>query len=129
MQPRVHQAFYKVKAKCWQVCKNDRSTAEQRSARLACVKDECYKPSQSLDRERARAAGLTYEQMQTPLLMRAVYGSFQPKFVILLRNPVERCAAPFAVAIVLHAHRKQVPKVHMSHVPSSEGMLVQPAYT
>ena len=53
MQARVHQAFYEVKAKCWDVCKNDKATAEQREERLACVTEKCYKPSQQFDHERA----------------------------------------------------------------------------
>jgi hypothetical protein len=99
MQPRVHQAFYTVKTKCWNVCKNDRSTPEQRQARLQCVTDKCYLPSQAADRERAQAAGVQYEQMQTPLLMRAAYGTFEPRFVVMLHNPVDRRAL---VPVKLH---------------------------
>jgi hypothetical protein len=94
MQARVHQAFYTVKSKCWKVCKNEQDTPTQRMARLHCVKQECYEPSQDADRQHAQAAGITYEQMQTPLLMRAAYNGFVPRFIVMLRNPVDRCAVP-----------------------------------
>ena len=90
MQPRVHQAFYTVKAKCWQLCKNERSTPEQRQERLRCVTEKCYEPSQAADKQSAHEAGVAYEQMQTPLLVRAVYGSRQPRFVVMLRDPIDR---------------------------------------
>ena len=90
MQPRVHQAFYTVKAKCWQLCKNERSTPEQRQERLRCVTEKCYEPSQAADKQSAQEAGVAYEQMQTPLLVRAVYGSRQPRFVVMLRDPIDR---------------------------------------
>ena len=35
-------------------------------------------------------AGLPYTDVQLPMLMRALYGSRSPKFVLLLRNPVDR---------------------------------------
>lgn len=95
MAPRVHQAFYRVKAKCWGVCKNQRDTDEHRAERLRCVKEKCYLPSQAEDHGEADKAGLSYEQMQTPLLMRALYGAAQPKFVVVLRDPVARVHSAF----------------------------------
>lgn len=38
----------------------------------------------------ASEAGVAYSDVQLPFLMRAVYGSRSPKFVFLLRNPVDR---------------------------------------
>ena len=94
MQPRAHQAFYEIKSTCKEHCTGS-STAPERSS---CLMRECFEPAQRRDRERAAAAGLTYEQMQTPLLMRAAYGAAQPKFVVMLRDPVERCAASLCTA-------------------------------
>jgi len=95
MAPRVHQAFYRVKSGCWGRCKNQRDTEEHRAERIRCVTEQCYKPSQAEDRAEAEKAGLTYEQMQTPLLLRALYSEAQPKFIVMLREPVARLHSAF----------------------------------
>ena len=93
MQMRTHQAFAAAKAECWKQCQSLHAGPEQQGQRRRCVSQQCYKPAQEADRQRAASAGISYEQMQTPLLMRAVYGTFEPRFVVLLRNPADRCAS------------------------------------
>lgn len=91
MQPRVHQAFYAVKHKCWEECKRNRGGPEHRTERLRCIKEKCYGPSQAEDRAMAERAGVKYEQMHTPLLMKGVYGADSPRFIAMLRDPLKRC--------------------------------------
>ena len=95
MSPRVHQAFYRIKSGCWQRCKNRKDTEAHRAERIRCVTEKCYIPSQAEDKKEAEQAGLTYEQMQTPLLMRALYGTASPKFIVVLRNPTARVHSAF----------------------------------
>jgi hypothetical protein len=39
----------------------------------------------------AERAGVKYEQMHTPLLMKGVYGADSPRFIAMLRDPLKRC--------------------------------------
>jgi hypothetical protein len=87
----VHQAYAKTKVKCWEECKHERSGPEHREERRSCMKEKCYGPALAEDRARATEAGIEYRQMHTPLLMKAVYGKKSPKFVVMLRDPLQRC--------------------------------------
>lgn len=40
--------------------------------------------------QNAAKAGLRYEDAQLPLIMRAVYGKQPPRFIVLLRDPIDR---------------------------------------
>ena len=80
-------------------------------------------------------AGLPYTDVQLPMLMRALYGSRIPKFVLLLRNPVDRIYSAYfgwvpciggrglvgggAIQVVSHVRARS------SQDPSDEGAVRQ----
>eukprot|EP00798_Chlamydomonas_sp_ICE-L_P006514 gene6512-3152_t len=72
----------------------------------------CYPEALDYDQKAARSFGYDWMKDQNvPMLMRGVYGSFVPKLVIMLRNPVDR----------LHSAYFDHPKYHAKYGNSSEG--------
>jgi len=55
-----------------------------------CMDSRCFPVASQADREAVAASGIGYRHAQLPLLMKAVYGSRQPRLVAILRNPVDR---------------------------------------
>lgn len=90
-QEKFNTAYVEAMGGFWREC-NGRSAA----AKLALPHRECMRrrmpEARAAEAAVARRAGL---RLQPPTLMRAVYGSFEPRLVLLLRRPAERMHAAF----------------------------------
>lgn len=85
---RAHRAFQSVIVPCFNNC----SAAHQRDKdRVSqCLKSQCYPAAQAADHKDAADLGLDYDFKHLPFIMRAAYGNTSPKFIVMLRDPVER---------------------------------------
>ena len=72
----------------WPVARNSRAPS-------FCLQSIQCRSSCDFAPQAAADAWLSYADVQLPLLMRAVYGNRSPKFILLLRNPVDRIYSAF----------------------------------
>lgn len=54
--------------------------------------------------QNVKKAGLSYDEAQLPLLMRAAYGGAPPKLIVMLRHPIDRLHASYYA--LAHYHGK-----------------------
>eukprot|EP00955_Chlamydomonas_euryale_P057096 356660-Chlamydomonas_euryale.AAC.2 len=54
------------------------------------MEEVCLPAGRAADEAMGAAAGLRYDDVQLPMLMRAMYGARMPKFVFVLREPCDR---------------------------------------
>ena len=85
---KAHRAFSSFAVDCWSKCNAEfKGSGPQYES---CMDQKCLQGGREADLKSAKEAGVSLEDLQLPMLMRAVYGTHQPKFVFLLRDPVER---------------------------------------
>eukprot|EP00873_Tetraselmis_striata_P009748 jgi/Tetstr1/430012/TSEL_019873.t1 len=94
---RTHAGFKSVIVPCWKNCTD---AGGPRDAFRRCMDDTCFPAARAADRAAIQAAGIPARFAHLPLLMKAVYGSFTPRLIAILRDPVER----FHYAFWSHPH-------------------------
>ena len=85
---KAHRAFSTFAVDCWRTC-NDKHKGSGVQYE-ECMDNKCLKGGREADAKAAKEAGVDLDDLQLPMLMRAVYGKRLPKFVFLLRDPVDR---------------------------------------
>ncbi|KAJ9510922.1 hypothetical protein QJQ45_027850 [Haematococcus lacustris] len=108
---RAHQAFQRTMVPCWGECSE--ASKGNVTLRSQCMDRTCHPKALAADQEVARGLGVAYDTLHLPLIMSAVYGSWQPRMVVLLRNPIDRLYC----AYWLHPHYKS------KYGDSAEGFL------
>lgn len=85
---KAHRAFSAAAVACWREC--DREFTSVGPSYEACMDTKCLPAGREADQMAAVNATVPYSDLQLPMLMRALYGDRQPKFVLLLRRPTDR---------------------------------------
>ncbi|GAX78166.1 hypothetical protein CEUSTIGMA_g5608.t1 [Chlamydomonas eustigma] len=90
---RLHRTFQRSLETCSTQCmEGDKGVEEgnvERNISRACM-SKCLGQARTDHVQAWRLAGYELEDVQLPLLMKAVYGDWTPKFVFLLRHPIHR---------------------------------------
>jgi len=91
---KAHRGFSTAAVACWKGCDTENGGSSGPGYER-CMEERCIPAGQRADHENAVKAGVHYSDLHMPMLMRAVYGARTPKFVFLLRNPVDRIFSAF----------------------------------